>query len=87
MTIIETTKMTSKGQVTIPNSVRKILGLQKGSAVAFGITKEGIILMPCSVTAQSPYTPGEWQKIEKKVAEKGAAYASAEAAKKHVAGL
>ncbi|MFA5197861.1 MAG: AbrB/MazE/SpoVT family DNA-binding domain-containing protein, partial [Patescibacteria group bacterium] len=33
--------MTSKGQVTIPNSVRKILGLQKGSAVAFGVTKDG----------------------------------------------
>jgi len=35
MTIIETTKMTSKGQVTIPNRVRKILHLQEDSSVAF----------------------------------------------------
>ncbi len=87
MTIIETTKMTSKGQVTIPNRVRKLLHLQKGSSIAFGVTKDGIMLLPCEVTARSPYTPKEWQKIEKKVAEKGTVYASAEAAKKHVAGL
>jgi AbrB family looped-hinge helix DNA binding protein len=87
MTIIETTKMTSKGQVTIPNSVRKILGLQKGSAVAFGVTKDGIMILPCQVTAQSPYTPKEWGKIEKMVCEKGAVYASGDAAKKRLAAL
>ncbi|MFH1799709.1 MAG: AbrB/MazE/SpoVT family DNA-binding domain-containing protein [Candidatus Omnitrophota bacterium] len=87
MTIIETTKMTSKGQVTIPLSVRKILGLQQGASVAFSVTKNGIMLMPCEVTAQSPYTPKEWEKIEKMVCEKGAVYATGEAAKKRLASL
>ena len=30
MTIMETAKITSKGQVTIPNRVRKFLNLQEG---------------------------------------------------------
>jgi AbrB family looped-hinge helix DNA binding protein len=87
MTIIETTKMTSKGQVTIPLSVRKILGLQQGTSVAFSVTKNGIMLMPCEVTAQSPYTSKEWEKIEKVVREKGAVYATGEAVKKRLASL
>ncbi|MFH0984486.1 MAG: AbrB/MazE/SpoVT family DNA-binding domain-containing protein [Candidatus Omnitrophota bacterium] len=87
MTIIETTKMTSKGQVTIPLSVRKILGLQQGTSVAFSVTKNGIMLLPCEVTAQSPYTSKEWEKIEKMVCEKGAVYATGEAAKKRLASL
>lgn len=87
MTIIETTKMTSKGQVTIPNHVRKLLHLQKGSSVAFGVTKNGIVLMPCEVTAHSPYSPKEWKKIEKLVSEKGKIFATDDAAKKHLAGL
>jgi len=86
MTIIETTKMTSKGQVTIPNRVRKLLHLQKGSSIAFGVTKDGIMLLPCEVTARSPYTPKEWQKIEKMASEKGDVFTDAESAKKHLAG-
>ena len=87
MTIIETTKMTSKGQVTIPNRVRKLLRLQKGSSVAFGVTKDGIILMPCGVTASSPYTSKEWKKIEKMASEKGEVFSDENSAKKHLAGL
>ena len=87
MTIIETTKMTSKGQVTIPNRVRKLLHLQKGSSVAFGVTKNGIVLMPCEVTAHSPYSPKEWEKIEKMASEKGKTFSSPDAAKKHLASL
>lgn len=87
MTIIETTKMTSKGQVTIPNRVRKLLHLQEGSAVAFTVTKYGIILVPCEVTAKSPYSPKEWKKIEKLAAEEGKAFSNPEAAKKHLDGL
>ena len=47
MTIIETAKVTTKGQVTIPNRIRKILHLEEGSSVAFGLTKEGVVLLPC----------------------------------------
>ena len=46
MTVLEPAKVTSKGQVTIPNRVRKILKLEEGSSVAFGLTKEGIIITP-----------------------------------------
>lgn len=87
MTIIEMTKMTSKGQVTIPNRVRKLLHLQKGSAVAFGVTKDGIVLLPCEVTARSPYSPKEWKKIEKLASEKGKSFSDEDAAKKYLAHL
>ncbi len=87
MTIIEATKMTSKGQVTIPNRVRKLLRLEEGSSVAFTVTRHGIVLVPCEITARSPYSPNEWKKIEKLAAEEGKAFSSPEAAKKHLAGL
>lgn len=87
MTVIETAKVTTKGQVTIPNRIRKILHLQEGSSVAFGLTKEGVVLLPCKVTAQSPYSSKEWAKIERLASEKGKVYASAEAAKKHLKAL
>jgi hypothetical protein len=67
--------------------VRKLLHLQKGSTVAFGVTKDGIILMPCEVTANSPYTPKEWKKIEKMASEKGEVFSTEDAAKKHLANL
>ena len=63
MTIIEMAKITSKGQVTIPNQVRKILHLEEGSTVVFGVGKEGIMLLPCEVKTESPYTSKEWRKI------------------------
>ena len=87
MTLIDTTKMTSKGQVTIPNRVRKLLHLQEGSSVAFTVTKYGIILVPCEVTARSPYSPKEWKKIEKLASEEGKALSSPDLAKKHLTGL
>lgn len=87
MTIIDTTKLTSKGQVTIPNRVRKILHLKEGSSVAFTVTNHGIVLLPCEVTARSPYTAREWRKIEKLAAEEGRIFSSPEAAKRYVASL
>ncbi len=87
MTIIETAKMTTKGQVTIPNRIRKILHLEEGASVAFGLTKEGVVLLPCKVTAQSPYTSKEWAKIEKLASEKGKSHASADSAQKHIKSL
>jgi len=35
---METTLVTSKGQVTIPKSVRQRLGIRKGSKVAFSVS-------------------------------------------------
>ncbi|MFZ1643152.1 MAG: AbrB/MazE/SpoVT family DNA-binding domain-containing protein [Candidatus Contendobacter sp.] len=39
------TTLTSKGQVTIPKSIRDLLGLQAGSAVDFQVTEEGQVLV------------------------------------------
>lgn len=87
MTIIETARVTSKGQVTIPNHVRQILNLKEGVSVAFGLGKEGIVLFPCKVVAESPYTIKEWRKIEKIASTKGVYYATAKDAKKHIEAL
>ncbi len=87
MNYIETAKVTSKGQITIPSSIREILNLEPGSTVMFKVTDKGIILSPCEIKEKSPYTEEEWKKIEKLVAEKGKVYKSAEEAKKHIKSL
>jgi AbrB family looped-hinge helix DNA binding protein len=84
MTIIETAKMTTKGQITIPSRIRKLLHLEEGASVAFGLSKDGVVLMPCEVTVRSPYTPKEWDKINKLAAQKRKALTSPEAAKDHI---
>lgn len=87
MTIIETAKVTSKGQITIPNRIREILHVSRGSSVAFGLTKEGIFLLPCKVTAESPYSAQEWAKLEKLASAKGKVYKNSKKAKKHIEAL
>ena len=87
MTIIETAKVTSKGQVTIPNRIREILHVSAGARIAFGVNKEGIILLPCKVSVESPYTSSEWARIEKLASLKGKIYKSAKKAKKHIEAL
>ncbi len=87
MTIIETAKVTSKGQITIPNRIRRILHVSTGTSIAFALSKEGIILLPCKVTAESPYTPSEWAKIEKLASAKGKIYKIVKKAKKHIEAL
>ncbi len=84
MTILKTARVTSKGQITIPNRVRKLLHLNSGASVAFGITKQGIFLMPCKLAAVSLYTPREWAKIEKLASVKGKVYKTAKGAKGHI---
>ena len=87
MTILEIAKMTSKGQVTIPNRIRKILHLKEGVSVGFSITKDGVVLVPCQLTAKSPYTTKEWQKIEKLASEKGKTFTSPQNAKDYLKSL
>ncbi len=87
MTVIETAKVTSKGQITIPNRIRKILHISSGASLAFGLSKQGIVLLPCKLTVSSPYTPSEWAKIEKLSSLKGKAYKSTKRAKKHIEAL
>lgn len=87
MTITEIAKITTKGQITIPNRIRKLLHLKEGSSVGFGITKDGVVLVPCKVTAESPYTEKEWAKIEKLASEKGKSFSGAKNAKEYLKDL
>ena len=87
MTILETAKITSKDQVTIPNRIRKLLHLKEGESVGFSVTKDGIVIVPCQVTGRSPYTSKEWQKIEKLASEKGKAFRTSQSAKEHLKSL
>jgi len=84
MSYSETAKVTSKGQVTIPISIREILRLEAGSTVMFKVTKKGVLLSPCEFIEKPAYTAKQWEKIEKMVAEKGKVYKSSRGAKKHL---
>ena len=87
MTILDTAKITSKGQVTIPNRIRKILKLEEGASVGFAVTKDGVVMLPCKVEAHSPYTAKQWAKIEKLASAKGKAHGSTADAIKHIQSL
>ena len=87
MEIIEIAKMTSKGQVTVPASIRDVLNLQKGSSVMFKLTEKGVSFMPCEVKARETYSQEEWGKIERLVAERGKTYRTSRGAKKHLKSL
>ncbi len=87
MNYTETAKVTSKGQVTIPSTIREILRLEPGSTVMFKVTEDGVFLSPCEIIEKAPYTAKEWRQIEKMVAEKGKIYKSARSAKKHLDSL
>ena len=52
-------RITSKGQITIPHTVRKQLGVQEGDTVAFEVDADGIRILPVRNT--SPF--GRYQGI------------------------
>jgi len=87
MSYSETAKVTSKGQVTIPSTIRDILKLEPGSTVMFKVTDKGVLLSPCEIIEKPTYTAKEWIRIEKLVAEKGKTYKTARSAKKHIKSL
>ena len=87
MEIVEIAKMTSKGQVTVPASIRDVLNLKKGSSVIFKLTEKGVSFMPCEIKARETYTQEEWGKIERLVAERGSTYKTSRGAKKHLKSL
>lgn len=79
--------ISSRGQVTIPQDVRDIMHIKRGSVVGFEPTKRGVLMVAMKVEPENPYTEAEWKKIEKLSKGKGKIYHSAEEAKKHVANL
>ncbi len=87
MELIEMAKMTSKGQVTVPAPIRAIFNLKKGSAVVFKVTDRGVFFLPCEITERETYTPEEWGKIKRLVAERGKSYKTAKEARDHLKSL
>ncbi|MGZ5468798.1 MAG: AbrB/MazE/SpoVT family DNA-binding domain-containing protein [Candidatus Aminicenantales bacterium] len=87
MEIIEVARLTSKGQITVPASIRDVLNLKKGSSVIFKLTEKGVSFLPCEVKARETYTQEEWGKIERLVAERGRTYRTSRGAKKHLKSL
>ena len=87
MEIVETATLTSKGQLTVPATIRDIFDLKKGSTVIFKVTERGVLFMPCEIKAKEAYTREEWGKIERLVAERGKVYKSARGARKHLKSL
>ena len=57
MKLIEMSRMTSKGQVTVPAPIRAIFNLGKGSSVIFKVTDKGVFFLPCEITERNTYTP------------------------------
>jgi AbrB family looped-hinge helix DNA binding protein len=87
MNYSETARVTSKGQVTIPLTIREILKLEPGSTVMFKVTDKGVILSQCEIIEKPAYTAKEWKMIEQLVAEKGKLYKTSAAAKKYIKSL
>jgi AbrB family looped-hinge helix DNA binding protein len=88
MTVMGMSKITSKGQITLPANVRGLLKLDRGSTVAFCLNKNGVILSRCTVSVeQAGFSDEEWRKIEKLAADKGKVFASIGEAKRHIKSL
>ena len=71
-----TGKIQSKGQVTIPTSVRRQAGLSKGDLVNFAFQRGKIVITPRLVidrskasTADDEYTPEQRRTIDARLAE------------------
>ncbi|MCX5710766.1 MAG: type II toxin-antitoxin system PrlF family antitoxin [Candidatus Omnitrophica bacterium] len=88
MTVIAMSKITSKGQVTLPVSVRRMLKLDRGERIAFCLDKGGVLISRCNVNVEpAAFDKAEWAKIEKLTSRKGKVFASAEGAKRHLKAL
>lgn len=48
ITMIQTSTITQKGQITIPQSIRQKMGLTTGAKVLFNLEKKKIIISPLS---------------------------------------
>lgn len=76
--------ISSRGQVTIPQDIRSLLHVRRGSVVGFEPMREGVLMVPMKVQPQDPYTEEEWKKIEKLSKSEGTVYSTVEKAKKHL---
>ena len=87
MKIQEILRISPKGQVTIPNKMRKRLHFEDNGFISCRITKEGLLLFPVEIREKSPYTSEEFRKIEKLASEEGKSFKSSPEAKKFLKSL
>ena len=79
--------ISSRGQVTIPQDIRSLMHVKRGSVIGFEPTRRGVLMVAMKVQPQDPYTEEEWKKIEKLSNGEGTIYNTVEEAKKHIADL
>jgi bifunctional DNA-binding transcriptional regulator/antitoxin component of YhaV-PrlF toxin-antitoxin module len=85
MTVVGMSKITSKGQVTLPLYVRRLLKLDRGQSIAFCLDKSGILISRCKVSVEEAgFSKAQWQKIERLAGTKGKAFSSPDEAKRYV---
>lgn len=72
-------RVSTKGQVTIPQSVRELLHIsKKGDLVGFKPTPEGVLMKHLALTAaDEELTNAEWKKLERLAGQKGKVYTKA----------
>lgn len=58
--ISETTKITSKGQITIPLQIRNAVNIRRGQSFVFRVRKDGILMKPVNVSVQDMTTTKAW---------------------------
>ncbi len=76
--------VSEKGQVTIPKSVRKALGISPHTMVGFRLVRGKVQLLSVEITEKEPYTEEEWSKIKKMVKQKGKSFDTPDDAKKYL---
>jgi len=58
---MEISRITTKGQITLPAVMRKQAGLAQGDMVSFSVTGQGILVKPVGITDKTK-TP-QWKKM------------------------
>ncbi|MEW6684884.1 MAG: AbrB/MazE/SpoVT family DNA-binding domain-containing protein [Candidatus Edwardsbacteria bacterium] len=73
------TKVSSKGQITIPLKIRETLHIKdRGDIVGFQVTKQGVLLKHLELTVpEEDFTQEEWAKLERLAKRKGKPHTSA----------
>ena len=57
-------KVTSKGQVTIPKDIRRVLGIEEGDSVVFEANESGVHLRPARPPSVFAAYAGIWRESD-----------------------
>ena len=65
MDIQEIVKVSSRGQITIPNKIRELLHITANQFISFKMTKQGALISPVEIIEKEIYSQKELDKLEK----------------------